>query len=507
MAPKSQSHDGSPCAIRRRCEHPRRLAVADPQRDDALVVRPPGLEVAVGDVEDGQAPRGVDRRRRPHAAAAVVEHGAAVVDARLESPERVAGRQVGGDEVPAVAVLSVRRDPEQHAVPDHDGRGEDARLVVGGIGRRLGQAGVVVVPVLGAVRRPQRVQRVAAPEDHEVRSRAGPGLEPRARSDEAAVGARVAWELPRPGHDRGLRRDLEVPTQLPGDAVERVEVPVPRPHVHRRPDDDRVGGHGVTRREEPGRRERAGADLIEGGRRRERVLCGAAVGGPVPLPRRECGRRRVAGGGLGEVPDRRARDEDRRDQEQLEPSTAPHQLSPHDVRRARANVTDYCPSAPFVRSGRMHTGVGMARFGRALVVPLIAMLVVLVVPGAASAREGPAELRLVGRLLHRRTDHPRPGERSTRLPAIGPQLPAPRRGGAGREQLPGPELQRRRDRRHDQRPGRVAGPEPAAVRQPVRDHRARDRRHRRQRHRVLRHHAGTASRPRRRAIRARTTTS
>jgi S1-C subfamily serine protease len=154
----------------RRCEHPRRLAVADPQRDDALVVRPSRLEVAVGHVEDDETAPGVDRRRRPYAAATVVEDRAAVVDARLESPQRVARRQVGGDEVPAVAVLAVRRDPEQHPVPDHNRRGEDAGLVVRRIGGRLGQPRVVVVPVLGAVGRPHRVQRVAAAEDHEIRS-------------------------------------------------------------------------------------------------------------------------------------------------------------------------------------------------------------------------------------------------------------------------------------------------------------------------------------------------
>src|SRR2546430_8512929 len=78
------------------------------------------------------------------------------------------------------------------------------------------------------------------------------------------------------------------------------------------------------------RREGAGAHLIEGGRRRERVLRRAPVGGPVPLSGRGSGRQRVGGGGLGEVPDRGERDQDRRDQQELDPSPAPHQLSPHD---------------------------------------------------------------------------------------------------------------------------------------------------------------------------------
>ena len=100
-----------------------------------------------------------------------------------------AGVEVGRDDVPPGSVLTVDVGPEEHVVHRHHRRGKDAGAVPVGIGRLSGLPGVVVAPVQCAGGGVERVQRVAAAEDHEIGPRAVAGLVPSRGSDQPAVGS------------------------------------------------------------------------------------------------------------------------------------------------------------------------------------------------------------------------------------------------------------------------------------------------------------------------------
>ena len=96
-----------------------------------------------------------------------------------------------------------------------------------GLGGWSGRPGVVVAPVHCASGGVERVQRVAAAEDHEIGTRAISHLVPGRGSDEPAVRSDVTRLLARVRRDGVLGAQLVLPAQGAGFEFERIEIVVP----------------------------------------------------------------------------------------------------------------------------------------------------------------------------------------------------------------------------------------------------------------------------------------